>query len=182
MWVWIVINRSRGIESLFLQSEEDVGACLDRAGGRGFRSEVRDSLPSDGILLVVKGDEDLGGMLKSLNGGIGRYENVFGEEHKSQKRTELDGSVVAGALGVLTGPQAEVETQDNQVGDMLDFFIRGVSRCGHDRVDNTKRNGLFFYKRGVFVSICFDFLGKALVQYDASLGVEGLSGVGKSCQ
>ena len=59
------------------------------------------------------------------------------EEHKFQKGEELDGSAMAGALGILAELQAEVETQDDQVGDVSGFLIGGLSRCGHDGVDNT---------------------------------------------
>ena len=58
--------------------------------------------------LVVQGDDDLGSMLQLLSGRIGINESVSGKEHKFQQWKELDGLVVAGALGVLTGPQAEV--------------------------------------------------------------------------
>ena len=36
---------------------------------------------------------------------------------------QLDGSVMANALGVVAGPQAEVETQDKQVVDVSVFNI-----------------------------------------------------------
>ena len=120
----------------------------------------------------------MGGMLGTLDGGIGRDEIVSSEEHEFQQGTELDGSAMAGALGVLTGPQAEVETQDNQVGNVSGFLIGGVSCCGHDGVDDTQRNGLFSFNRGDFDSICFELLGKPLVQYDKSLGVGGFWGLG----
>ena len=41
--------------------------------------EVRDSLPSDDVLLVVQGDDDLGSVLESLDGGIRREESVYDE-------------------------------------------------------------------------------------------------------
>ena len=66
--------------------------------------EVREILPSDGVLLVVQGEDDMGGMLGTLDGGIGRDEIVSSEEHEFQQGTELDGSAMTGALGVLTGP------------------------------------------------------------------------------
>ena len=124
----------------------------------------------------------MGGMFELLDGGHWGGGAVSGEEHEFQKGAELDGSAMAGALGILTGLQAEVEIQDDQVGDLLGFFIRGVSHCGHDGVGDTQRDGLLSFNRGVFDPIFFEFLGEVLVQSDVSLGVGGLSGVGESFQ
>ena len=179
---WIVANRSGGIGSLFSQSEEDVDTCSDREGGWGVHSEVRDGLPSDGVLLVVQGEGDLGGVLESLDQGIERDDISSGEEHEFQQGIELDGSAMAGALGVLTGTQEEVETQDNQVDDVSVFLIGGVSRCGHDGVDDTQRYGLFLFNRGIFDPICFDLMGEPLVQSNMTLGLGGILGVGESFQ
>ena len=82
---------------------------------------MRDSLPSDGILLVIQGDEDLSSVLGFLDGVIWREESVSSEEHEFQKGAELDGPSMASALGVLTGLQVELETQDEQVGDVSGF-------------------------------------------------------------
>ena len=65
---------------------------------------MRDSYPSDSVLLVVQGEENLDGELELIDGGIGRDEIISGEEHEFQQGTELDGSAMTGALGVLTGP------------------------------------------------------------------------------
>ena len=62
----IAANRNGGISSLFSQSKEDVDVRLDRAGGLGLRSEVRDGIPPDSVLLVVQGDDDLGSMLELI--------------------------------------------------------------------------------------------------------------------
>ena len=72
MGSWVVAHRSGEIASLFLQSEEDVDACSDRAGIWGIQLEVRDSLPSDGILLVFQVEDELVGVLESLDGCIKR--------------------------------------------------------------------------------------------------------------
>ena len=37
----------------------------------------------------------------------------------------VDYPVMAGALGVFTGTQEEVERQEVQVGDVLDILVRG---------------------------------------------------------
>ena len=126
-----------------MKSKEDVDVRSDRAGGRGLRSEVRNGLPSDGILLVVQGNDNLGSVLESIDGGIRRDERVSGEEKKCQKGTELESTAMAGALGVPTRPQAEVESQDNQVGDVSFFNIGGGGRRGHNGVENAKWDGPF---------------------------------------
>ena len=48
------------------QAEEDVDACSDWAGCRGLRSETRDGLTSDGVLLVFQGEDDMGDVLERL--------------------------------------------------------------------------------------------------------------------
>ena len=143
--------------------EEDVDACSERAGIRGLQLEVRDGLPSDGVFLVVQGEDDLGGVLESLDGVIGRDEIISGEEHEFQKDTELGSSMMAGALGVLIGPQAKVENQYEIVRDVSGFLIGGVRHYDHNRENNTQRYGILLFKRGVFDPICFEFPGKALV-------------------
>ena len=120
---YAVADQSGGVPSLFLQSKDDIESCSDREGGQGLRLEVRDGLTSDGALMVVQGDDSLGSVLELLDGGIGKDESASDKEHKIQKGTELDSPVMAGALGVLTGPQAEVESQDDQVGDVSGFWI-----------------------------------------------------------
>ena len=71
-----------GISSLVAQAEENVDARLHWAGYGGLRTEVRDCLTKDGILLIVKGDENLGGLAEFLSRGIPREGKVPDEEHK----------------------------------------------------------------------------------------------------
>ena len=58
-----------GIASPVAQVEKDVGARLDWAGCGGLRMELGDSLTADGILLIVKGDDNLCGIVKMLSPG-----------------------------------------------------------------------------------------------------------------
>ena len=55
-----------GIISPVTQEEEYSGARLDLAGYGGLKPEVGDSLTVDGILLIVKGDENLCGIAEML--------------------------------------------------------------------------------------------------------------------
>ena len=50
------------------EAEEDVDACLDRAGCGGLGAEVGYGLTTDGILLIVEGDEHLCGIAEMLGG------------------------------------------------------------------------------------------------------------------
>ena len=40
-----------------------------------------DGLPLDGVHLVFQGDENLGSVLESPDGGIGREDSAYNEEH-----------------------------------------------------------------------------------------------------
>ena len=71
---------------------------------------MRDGLTPDGILLVVQGEDDLGDVLEPPDWGILGEEGVPGEEEEFHEGTELHCPAMAGALEVLAGPQAEVES------------------------------------------------------------------------
>ena len=57
------------IVSLIAQAEEDVDARLEWTGYVGLRTEVGDGFTADGILLIVEGDDILGGIPEILGGG-----------------------------------------------------------------------------------------------------------------
>ena len=57
---------------MFLQAEEDADARLNWAGCRRLRSEMRDGLTLDGILLVVQGEDNMGDVLELHNWGVWR--------------------------------------------------------------------------------------------------------------
>ena len=50
---------------------------------------MRDGLISDGIILVIQGEDDTGDVLELLNQGVCGEETVPDEEHKFQEVTEL---------------------------------------------------------------------------------------------
>ena len=58
------------ITAMLSLAEEDVDARSNWASGQALRSEVRDSLTSNGILLVVQGEDDLGDVLEPPDWGI----------------------------------------------------------------------------------------------------------------
>ena len=55
---------------MFSQEEEDVGAQSNWSGCQELQSEVRDGLTSDGVLLVVQGEDDLGDVLEPAGLGV----------------------------------------------------------------------------------------------------------------
>ena len=63
---------------------------------------MRYGLTSDGIILVVQGEDDLGDVLKPPDWGIGGGKGVPDEEEKVHEGTELHCPATAGALVVLT--------------------------------------------------------------------------------
>ena len=68
------------ITSMFSQAEEDVDARSNWAGCRALRSEVRDVLASDGVLLVVQGKDNMCEVLEPLVRGVRGKEGVTDEE------------------------------------------------------------------------------------------------------
>ena len=74
-----------------------------------------DSLATDGILLIVKGDDNLGGLMEIFVGSVPGEEEVPGEEHEVHEGPDLDCPAVAGALREFVGQKAEVEANVDQV-------------------------------------------------------------------
>ena len=89
------------ITAMLLLAEEYVEAHSNWSGGRALRSEVRDGLPSDDVLLVVQGEDDLGDVLEPPGWGIRGEEGVPGEKDRVHEGTELHCPALAGTLGVL---------------------------------------------------------------------------------
>ena len=70
---------------MFSHVDEDVDACSYWEEFRGLQSEVTDGLTSDGILMVVQGEDDLCGVLEVLYWDVDREEMVPDEEHEFQE-------------------------------------------------------------------------------------------------
>ena len=101
-------------------------------------------------------------MLEPPDWGIGGEEGVPGEEEEVHVGTELNCPVMASALGIITGPQVEVETQDDQLGDVLGFLIGGGRCWNHDEVDDTQQGGLFSFNWGSSISYVLSFRARPL--------------------
>ena len=99
---------------------------------------MRDGLTSDGVFLVVQGEDNLGEMLEPPDWGIGGLEGVSCKEDEVNEGTELHCPVMAVALGVLTQLQAEVESQDNQVRGVSSLLFGGSVGCGHNGMDDSE--------------------------------------------
>ena len=165
---------------MILHSEENIDACLDWAGYRVFQYEVRDGLTSDGIVPVVQGENDLCSLLTVPNQGVGWEELVPDEEHEFQEGLKLDYPAVAFALGVFSGPEAKVEAQLDQVGNVAGIWVRFRGSCNHDGLDNAKGGGFSLIDWEIFNPVSFDFSDQALVRAGVTLGVRGISGVGEA--
>ena len=160
----IISDGGRGIASLAMQAEEDVNACPEWASCGGFRTEVGDSLTADGILLIVKGGDNLGGLVKMLNGSVPGEEEAPDEKHEFHEEPELDRPEVAGALLVFAGPEAEVKANGDQVGDMVGSWVGGGSFRGNYRVHDIQGGGLFSADGGIFEPVVIELPREALVQ------------------
>ena len=104
---------------------------------------MREGLALYGVLLVVQGEDDLGDMLKPLDRGVRGEEGVSDKEDEFLEWTELDCPEMAGAIGVITRSEAEVESQDDQVGGVSSLLVRGCVDGRHDGVENAKGGGFF---------------------------------------
>ena len=91
-----------GIISPVAQAEEYVDALLAWAGCVGLKTEVGNGLTTDGILLIAKSEDNLGGLAEMIGGGVPGEELVPDEEHEVNKGPELDRPAVVGALRVFT--------------------------------------------------------------------------------
>ena len=134
---------------------------------------MRDSLTSYGILLVVQGEDDLGGMLKVIDRGVSRDDMVPNKEHKFQEGPGLNFTVVARALDVFAGPEAEVESKLYQVGTVPGLWVGGGGSCVHDGLDGALGGAFSLLECGILNPISFELVGYSLVQADVSLGVGG---------
>ena len=88
---------------------------------------MRNVLTSDGVFLVVQGKNNLSHLVEVLDWGVHGENTVPDEEHKVQEGPELDCPAVAGALRVFTGLEAEVESNGDQVSNMVGSGVGGGS-------------------------------------------------------
>ena len=101
---------------MFLQAEKDVDARLNLSGRKGLQSEVRDSLNSDGVLLVVQGEENMGDVLELLSWGFYREDIFPDEEHGFQEGPELDCPVFRLCVPLLLEGHTMTSLLCNRVG------------------------------------------------------------------
>ena len=93
-----------------------------------------------------------------LGGGVSGEEKVPNEEHEVHEGPELDRLAVAGALRIFAVPEAEVESNGNQVGDVVGSWVRGDSRCGNDGVHDPQGVGLLSFNGGFLETEDLQFL------------------------
>ena len=141
-----------------------------------------DGLTVDGTLLIVKGEDNLSCSAEMLGGSVPGEEEVSDKEHGIHEGSELDRPAVAGALRVFTGPEAEVEANGDQVGNMVGSGVGGGSCLGDDGLDNPEGDCLFSLDRGIFEAVGLKLPCEELVEPSVRLGVGRFSGVGETIQ
>ena len=77
---------------------------------------------------------------------------------------------VTGAIGLFARPEAKVEAQLDQVGNMTGFWVGGGDCHGHDGLDDDKGDSLASLDWKVFNAVGFKMTGEASVQYGLGLG------------
>ena len=178
----IIADGGGGITPLVTEVEEDVDARLDWEGCGGLGTEVGGGLAADGILLIVKGEENLSGLAEMLGTSVPGEKEVPDEEHKVHEGPELDCPAVVGALCVFAGPEAEVEVNGDQFDDVVGSGVGGVSCLSDDGVHDSQGGGLFSSGRGVFEPVGLELPCGALVDPGVCLEVGRFSGVGQTIQ
>ena len=96
----------------------------------------------DGILLIVEGGENLGGLVEILSRSVPGEEEVPGEEHEVHEGSELDRLAVAGEICIFEGPEAEVEASGDQVSNVVGSGFGGGSCLSDDGVCDSQENGI----------------------------------------
>ena len=74
-------------------------------------------------------------------------------------------------LGVISGPEADIEAQLDQVGDVMGIWFRGFYGRVHDDVDDSKRGGLLLFDKFYLNAVVFKLNGEAPVQSGVGLGI-----------
>ena len=108
-------------------------------------------LTADGILMVVEGDENVGGLAEMLGGGVPGEDKFPDKEIKVHEGMELDRSEVVGALCVFAGPEAEVEANGDQASNVVGSRFRGASCRGEYGVHDYQGSGLFSLDGGILL-------------------------------
>ena len=76
---------------------------------------------------------------------------------------------MACAYGVFVGPEAEVESQLDQVGDVVSLGVGGVGSCGHNGVNDSQGVGFYPIDSGILDPVGFELPGEALFNIRVSL-------------
>ena len=111
-----------------------------------------------------------------------REEKVPNIEHKVNEGPELDRLAVASSLCVFAGPEAELEANGDQVGDVVVSRVGGSGFCGDEGVHDSQGGGLFLLDGGILDPVGLELPCDALVEIGVCLGLIWFSGVGKTIQ
>ena len=89
---------------------------------------------------------------------------------------------MAGALRIFSGPEAEVEANGEQVGDVVGYGVGGGSCLVDDGVHDSQGGGRVLSDGGIFEPVGLELPREALVKPGVCLGVSRFSGVGQTMQ
>ena len=117
-----------------------------------------------------------------LDGSVPGEEEAPDEKHEFHEEPELDRPVVAGAILVFAGQEAEVEANGDKVIDVVGSGIVGGSFHSNYRAHDIQGGGLFSSDGGIFDPIGLELPREALVEPGVCLGVGRFSGVRKTIQ
>ena len=79
---------------------------------------------------------------------------------------------MAGALHLFVGPEAEVESNGDQVGDVVGSGVRGDDCDGNDGVNDSQGDELFFSDGGILEHIILELTCEALIKPGVCLRVD----------
>ena len=71
---------------------------------------------------------------------------------------------MAGALRIFAGPEAEVEANGDQVGNVVGSWARSPGFYGDNGVNNSHGDGLLSLEGGILEPVGLEFPRKALVK------------------
>ena len=91
------------------------------------------------------------------------------DEHEVQEGMELDCLAVASAIGLVTGPQADVEAQLEQVGDVVDLGVGGGYCRDQNGVNNSRGGGFYLPDWVILDPVGLELRGETLVNTGVNL-------------
>ena len=96
------------------------------------------------------------------------------EKDKVQECLEFDCPDMFSVIGIVAGPESEVESKLYHVRKMGGFWGQGQCYCGQNGVDYAKGDDILFIEIRFLDAVFFNRTGEAPVQFGVVLGVWGV--------